>query len=498
MVFALFSQALTVILGFLSRRIFVITLDAVYLGMSGLFSSILTVLSLSEMGVGTAIIYALYKPIKENDYEKMKSLMDLYRKVYWVVGFAVLVLGISLIPALPFLVKEMPDVPGINLIYFMFIIQSALGYFFSYKINFLSATQKNYQVQFFNMMNIVVQTMLQIVSLLLFKNYFIYLLLSIVCPLIKDIIATTFVNKQYPFLKEKANKLPKQEKKSIAKNVLAMFLYKISSTLSGTIDTVLVSRFMGIIEVGIYSNYHFIIAYSDQIFLTVLGTITPSLGNFFVSNDNDKKVRLFSTMQLVYYWIATYLAVGLIVLFNPLIEMWLGREYLFSQNIVVALVVSITLTNFQRPCSLMRDANGIFWQGKLRPLAMAIINVVSSVIFVKLFGTIGVVLGTILAKVSTYVWYDPYVVYKHALSGSLKKYFTKYIFQWGLLALLALICYSIQKWVGLNGLLGFAFGFVQITLIVNGIFLGLYFKTEEFLYLKGLFKDLIFNKILKK
>ena len=498
MIFALGSQILTVLLGFWSRRVFVMTLETEYLGISGLFSSILTVLSLTELGFGTAITYALYKPIKENDYEKIKSLMALYKKVYWTVGLVVFVFGVSLMPCLPYLIKEMPNIPEINLIYLLFIFQSASGYFFSYKINFLSATQRSYQSDFFNILCNIAQTTLQIATLIIFKNYIVYLLLAIICPFTKNVFATLFVNKQYAFLKGKAKKLDLVEKRNITKNVFAMFLYKASSTLSATIDTVLVSTYMGIVEVGIYSNYHLIINYSDQLFTTVLGKITPSLGNFFVSNDNDKKVRLFSTMQLIYYWIATYLAVGLIVLFNPLIGLWLGKEYLFDSSIVIALVVSITLTNFQRPCALMRDANGIFWQGKLRPLAMSIINIISSIIFVNAFGTIGVVLGTILAKTLTYVWYDPYIVYKHAISDSLKKYFTKYIFHWVLLAALSFVCYKIQSFVGLQGLGGLIFGFVQITIIVNCTFLCLFFKTEEFTYFKGLFKDLIFKKILKK
>lgn len=498
MFFAFVSQAITVVLGFVSRRVFVNELDAVYLGMSGLFSSILTVLSLSEMGVGTAIIYALYKPIKEFDNEKIKSLMALYRKVYWIIGVVILLLGGLITPALPQLVKEMPDIPEIYFIYLMFVLQSSIGYFFSYKISFLSATQKSYQVRFFDIITSIFQTILQIGSLLIFHNYIVYLAISIVCPFIKNVVVTIIVNKQYPFLKEKASKLSKEEEKGIRKNVLAMFIYKVSSTLSSTIDTILVSLFMGIVEVGIYSNYHLIISYSNQLFSTVLGTITPSLGNFFVSNDDEKKIRLLNTLQLVYYWLGTYLAVGLVVLFNPFIELWLGKEYLFSPAIVVALVVSVTLTNFQRPCALVRDANGLFWQGKLRPLAMSIINIVSSVIFVYWFGTIGVVLGTILAKLCTYVWYDPYIVAKHAFPINLKKYFLKYTLHWAALIGFATLCQFIQNATKLTGVFGLIVGFVQVTIIVNVGFLLIYGRTDEFKYLLDLIKGVVNKKILKR
>lgn len=485
-VFALLSQMITIVLGFVSRKVFVECLNAEYLGVSTAFTGILSVLSLAELGVGSAIIYSLYKPIATQDQEKIKSLMKLYQRVYVAVGTLIFVVGASLTPFLGSFIKEMPQIKGVQIIYLLLVVQNASQYFFSYKINFLSATQQGYIIQKLNILTTFVQILLQIAVLLLFKDYYSYLAIGVLCPFAKNVFASVKVNRMYPFLREKAQKLEKDETKKIGENVAAIFIYKICQRLSTTIDTVLISKMMGVIEVAIYSNYHFIISYSDILFINVFGAITPSIGNLMTKEDETKKREFFSALQLIYYWVGTYLAVGLIVLFNPFIELWLGADYLFPQSVVVALVVSITLTNFQRPCSLIRDSNGLFKYGKLRPLFMSIINIVTAIILVKFLGTIGVVLGTCIAKATTFVWYDPYIVYKYTLKKGLLKYFVTYALQWALLAALAFVCTMLYQMLNIGGLLGFIIGFIGVTVIVNGIFLLINFKRKNFKYIISL------------
>lgn len=489
--FSLVSQILTIILNIVGRRVFVQVLDAKYLGVSTAFTSILSVLGLAELGVGTAIIYSLYKPIAEHNETKIKSLMRLYKNVYWSVGFFILIVGSALTPILNFFVHEMPDIPHIQIIYLLLVLQTASAYFFSYKTNFLAATQQSYITQQYQMIISICQLVLQISALIITKNYYSYLILGILLPFIRNILISRRVDIMYPFLQENAQKMTSEEMAPIKKNVAALFLYKISNTLSTTIDTILISKLLGVVEVAIYSNYHFIINYSDMLFINVLGAVTPSIGNFMTTNDEERKRKFFSTLQMLYYWVATYLAVGLIVLFNPLICIWLGTDYLFPESIVIALVISITLTNFQRPCSLMRDANGLFWYGKLRPLAMAIINLVVSIMLINEIGTIGVVIGTCISKVVTFVWYDPYIVFKYTLKKGLKNYYIKYLLHWVILAFLSALCLMLFRLLHMHGIISFVIGFVGITVIVNGFFLIINYKTEEFQYLKELSQGLL-------
>lgn len=495
MLYALLSQIVTIGLNLVSRAVFVRVLVAEYMGLSGLFSNILGLLALAELGVGSAITYSLYKPIKEDDHEKIKSFMRLYKHVYWAIGIIIFLMGCVLTPFIDSFIKERPDVPYLELIFILFVLQTSTTYFFSYKTHFLTATQNDYILQRFKIGFTFVLNVLQITYLFVFREYFGFLILGVSIPFLNNVVASSYVDKKFPYLKEPATPLSKEDLKPIKKNVFALFLYKLSQKLSATIDTLLVSKFLGIIDVAIYYNYHFLLAFADTFFIHILGSITPSLGNLLVTNDNEKKVKVFGTLQFIYYWVGSYLGIGFIVLFNTFIQLWLGEDYLFTQDIVIALAISTTVTNFQRPCSMVRDAGGLFWYGKLRPVASAVINIIASVILVRTIGTIGVVLGTIISKVLTFTWYDPYIVYKHALKDSLTKYFVKYIWHWVLFAALALLSDYLFKMTGLVGsFTGLVVGFIIVTIVVNGVFFILYRKSYDFIYLK----ENVFEKIIKR
>ena len=495
--FSLISQILALILDVVCRRVFLHFLAIEYLGLSTTFTGILNILSFAEMGIGSAIIFSLYEPIKTNNQIKIKSLMKLYRNVYFAVGTFILVVGSALTPFLKIFVKEMPDVPHVSLVYLLLVFQTGSLYFFSYKINFLNATQQNHIFRKVQISANLMKAALQIVSILLFKNYFIYLGIAIFFSLATDIFCSFYVRFKYPFLKGKSDKLEKEELQKIKKNVFALFLYKMSSTLSATIDTILISRMLGVVPAAIYANYHLVITYSDSFFNNVLGTLTPSIGNLMVDSSLQKKQRFFKTLQSTYYWISTYLAIGLIVCFNPFISVAFGSQYLLDQSVVIALSISVTLTNFQRPCSLMRDANGLFWYGKLRPLFMAIINISVSIVLTYWFGIIGVVIGTIISKVATFVWYDPYIVHKHCLKHGLGEYFYNYIEKWIILALLCLLCLAVCNRIPLHGWPLLIFNALFVTIFVNLANYFIYKDKSEFIQMKTYFNNLM-NKVRHK
>lgn len=491
--FSLLSQIIIVIFEALARRFFLQVFSSEYLGLGSTFSSVLNVLSFAELGIGSAIVFSLYKPIAENDHKKIRSYMKVYRNTYLIIGSIVLLLGSACTPFLNVFVKEMPDIPYVRLIYLLFVFQSGTQYFFSYKITFLNANQQNYIFQRMQIVSSVVKLSLQIVSILVFKNYFMYLGSAIFVTISLDIVCSFYVSKKYPFIKGKAEKLDKEEVQQLKKNVFALLLYRVGNTLLVTIDTIIISKMLGVVPAAIYANYHLIITYSDTFFVSVLGTITPSLGNFMVEAEADKKLELFKKLQNIYSWITTYLGIGMIVCFNPLIASWLGEEYLLSQEIVVMLVISLSLTNFQRPCSLIRDANGLFWYGKLRPFIMAIINIIASVLLTYFFGMIGVVIGTIIAKIFTFVWYDPYIVFKHLFKTGLKEYFYLYIEKWIVFLILAIMCTALCNRIPFTGWLLFFSRAAIVTLLVNLSYYVILKRTGDYYYLKEHFVS-IFKK----
>lgn len=306
MSYAMLSQIVTIVLNLVSRAVFVKVLATEYMGLSGLFTNLLGLLSLAELGFGSAITYSLYKPIKDDNHDKIKSLMRLYKMVYWSIGFFIFVIGLGLTPFIDKFIKERPNIPYLELIFILFVVQSSITYFFSYKTSFLTASQNDYILQKYKIYFVTIQNVLQIGYLLLFKEYFGFLIIGILLPFLNNAYASYRIDKRFPYLKETAAPLAKEDLEPIKKNVIALFFYKIAQKLSATIDTLLISKFMGLVDVAIYYNYHFLLAYSDVFFIQILGTITPSLGNLLVSNDNENKVKVFKTLQFIYYWLSTY------------------------------------------------------------------------------------------------------------------------------------------------------------------------------------------------
>lgn len=484
-IFSLLSQIIIFLFEVLVRRLFLQVFTSEYLGLGSTFSGVLNILSFTEMGIGSAIVFSLYKPIAENNQVKIRSYMKIYRNTYFIIGSIILVFGAALTPFLEFFVKKMPNIPYIRLIYLLFVFQSGIQYFFSYKIAFLNANQQNYIFQKMHILASFIKLGLQIVSILIFKNYFMYLVSAIVITIVLDIVCSIYVNKKYPFIKGKAEKLEKEETIQLKRNICALLFYKIGNTLLITIDTLVISKMLGVIPAAIYANYYLITSYSDIFFINVLGTITPSLGNYMVGADAAKKRELFKRLVNIYSWITTLIGVGMIVCFNPLISSWLGKEYLLDQSIVIMLVISLSITNFQRPCSLIRDTNGLFWYGKLSPLFMAIINVVASVILTYFFGMIGVVIGTIIAKLSSFVWYEPYIVFKHVFFKGLSAYFNAYVEKWVLFLTLAFTCTALCNRLPFTGWLDFFAKAIIVIMVVNVTYINILKKTGDYYYLKN-------------
>ena len=489
--FALLAQIVNVFCKFYERQIFIETLGVEYLGLSTAFTGILAVISFAELGIGSAIIYSLYKPIAENDTEKINSLMSIFKKSYYIIGTLVLLIGSGITPYLSFFIKDIPDIADIEYIYLLIVLYSGLEYFFSYNISFLSAIQRGDITFKVEIIYSLIKIISQVSVLIFFKNYFLYMFITILSTLIKYCYIYMYIYRTYPFFREKPKKLARIDLAALKKYIFSIFIYKIGKTISATIDTILISKFLGVIEVALYSNYNIIISYSNTFFISILGAVCPSVGNFMAQCNTQKKEHLFSILQMIYYWISTYFAVGLYVLLNPLIELWLGKDYLLSQTIVLALVISLTITNFQRPCSLIRDTCGLFQYGRLRPLAMGVINLSISLYLIPKIGILGVLIGTILSKLITFAWYDPYIAYKYVLGKGLSKYFIKYFKHWIILIILLYICNYIHIITPFTGLFKFILGIVNITIVVNFTFFILYFKTNEWQYISSQFKNLL-------
>ena len=300
---ATLQTLVTMIVGFIAQTIFIRLLGAEYLGLNGLFTNILSMLSIFELGIGNAIVYNLYKPIADNDIGKIKSLMRFYKKAYNIIAILVLVFGLVIVPFLPLFVKNVTVDINITIVYILFLMSSVASYVLTYKRSLIYANQKNYIINYLHAGYIVILNVLQLLVLYLFKNYYIYLLLKIVCQLLENIILNVIANKMYPYLKDNdASKLDKKTEKSIFKKIKALFFHKVGSYIVLGTDNLIISTFIGIVVVGYYSNYYMVINAVNTFGFQIITSAVASIGNLLVTENAEKTYSVFKKIRFLNFW----------------------------------------------------------------------------------------------------------------------------------------------------------------------------------------------------
>ena len=484
------GQILSLVVSFVARMVFVSTLGSEYLGLHGLFTNVLSILLFAELGIGAAIAFSLYKPLSEQNIPKIKVLMRLFKRAYITIGIIIATLGLSIAPFLSFLVKDMPNIPHIHLIYLMFVTNSAISYFFSYKRSLIIADQKRYIATYYRYGFFIILNILQSIFLITTKNYLLFLVLQILFTFIENLIVSRKADKLYPYLKEKTSEnLDGDTKKTIVRNVKAMMIHKIGGIVVNGTDNLLISKFVGLISVGIYSNYLLVITALNSIFGMIFQGVTASIGNLGATQSEEKSLFIFKCLNFIGFWIYGFATICLINLINPLISIWLGEEYLFSVSLVMVITVNFYLTGMRLSVLTFRDALGLYWNDRYKPLFESSINLVASIILVKKFGIVGVFIGTTISTLSTCFWVEPYVLFKYGLKSSTVSYFIRYIINTLILLLGASLTWLICSFIDGFTILSFSLKLLVCIVVPNVIFTLVFRRTEEFNYLISVLKS---------
>src|SRR5574344_117708 len=487
---AYLGQAVAIIITLVARIFFVKILGKEYLGIDGLFNNILTMLSLVELGVGPAIVYSLYKPIANNNKEEIKSLMHLFKKLYTNIGMIILILGTLLTPFLPYIIKEMPNIPNINLIYILFVINSSVSYFFSYKRSLINSDKDRYVLPIIKYSVYLVLNIFQILFLVLTHNFIIFLILQIISTLTENILVSRKADKLYPYLKDKdVKELNKDTKANIMKNTKAMIGHKLGSVVVRSTDNILISSFIGIVEVGLYSNYYLITSALDSIANQIFNSITASAGNLYATKDPKESYRVFKVVYFIDFVIYSIFTVALLSVINPFITLWLGKNMIFSLPIISVIVLNFYLTGMRKAVLVFRDAMGLYYEDRYKPFFESLINLVLSIILAIKYGVIGVFIGTTISTISTCLWIEPYVLYKYGFKESSKTYFIDYIKYFIITLLLTIFVYGINSLITVTGILGFIIkGLISVIITVCVIVL-IFNDKEEYKYVVDLIKN---------
>lgn len=480
------SQVLAIFLSFVSRTIFLRYLSTEYLGINGLFSNILTILSFAELGIGNAMIFSMYKPLKDNDIQKLKKLMHFYKKSYRYIALVVAGLGLILVPFLKFFINSPPNIKeSLTIIYLLYLFNSVSTYLVSYKKSIIIADQNSYIViisqNIFNIIQLIAQSIILIIT----QNFILYLCLQIISNLLNNIIISYVAEKMYPYLNEPVNaKLSKEESKLIFTDIKALTISKLAGVVANGTDNIIVSRMLGLTSVGLVSNYSMIINAINGICWSFFSGVTASIGNLNTEKNINHRIEIFNQLFLSAYWMYSFICVSLLVLLNPFISLWIGTDFLVDNFTVFSLVLIIYVSGVNYPCFVFRTTLGFFDQVKYAYVFSAILNLILSIILGKTIGLAGVFLATSLSRLVTSEVADGFYVYEHGLELSSKKYFSKYYIYFMFFLGNYLLTANVVKIINYAGIGGFIVKVLVCIITSNLINLALFFRSDTFKGLK--------------
>lgn len=492
------SRFLIIILGIVVRTVFIKTLGNDYLGINGLYSNILNVLSLAEMGFGTAMVYSMYKPLAEHNDSKLASLMSLYRRVYSVIGTVVLLLGLAVIPFMGYIIKDPPQIPYLTLYYVMFLLNTVLSYwFFAYKRSILIADQREYICTKYRMIFNLLKSAFQIVLLVIFHSFTVYLVTQMAATICENIVVAKIADKKYPSLTNRnPDPLEKGELDTIKHDVKGLMLSRIAHVILNSTDNIIISAFVGVSWVGLLSNYTLIIDSVTGVLCQITSALSPSLGNYFVAESKEEGYKLFQRVEFMNSWLYGFCAICLLTLLNPFISLWIGQEYLLSSAVIAALAINFFVAGYMNTLWTFRSTLGLFTQGWFRPLIVAGLNIVFSIALGIKLGTFGVLIATFISRAMVNIWYDPIIIHKYGFQKSALHFFKEYAVRVLQMIVIAVIIAFIKRGLIYHAVTVVSFAVLMV--ITLCVFIAMFWiftrRSDEYKY----FVDLVSQRFLKK
>lgn len=482
MVTGFFYQALTLVLSFVSRTVFIQVLGKEYLGLNGIFSDVLTLLSMADLGFNTAMSYSFYRPLAEKDEKKLASLVAFYKKIYNFIAVVVLTLGLLCIPFLKYIVNTEQEIPLLEVYYLFALANVVISYLFVYKTTILTADQKNYKIVKINIIVSTLKVVMQIILLWLTKNYIIYLMVGVLAQFGMNLLASRKTEKEYPFLckKEMVKKIDKEVTKSIVDNMKSVFIYKMSTTLFTATDNLLISVLVSTAMVGVYSNYLMVSSKLLLLEQIIFSALTASIGNLIVKETQKRRLEIFNAMQSASFIFCGIICSVFCLMANDFVKVWLGETFTLSLMTVLAITLNTYLSCVLQPLWTFRDAAGLYIKTKYAMLAGAMLNIVLSIVLGKILGIVGIIFASALARLSTYFWYEPKLLFKDYFGSKVRSYYSSLLKN----LLLVIASIYILSFVSEKILVNDWFMLIVKGMVISGgcsvIFMVAYCRTEGF------------------
>lgn len=418
---------ITIILGFITRKIFVDSIGIEYLGLNGLLQNILGAMSLLESGFATSVVYNLYKPIAQNDQPRIIALLQLYRKVYRYIALGIFLCALAIYPFINYFIKDAANLEYISIVYFIFLFNSLIHYFTAYKLSIINTSQKGYKLATLNIIYQISINIAKITILYYTKNYILFLVIEALFGIGYNYAIVRKANKLFPYIITKIKYTVEPEvKRNIITNMKALFFHALGGYFMHSTDNIIISSFVGIAVVGIYSNYTLLIGIIKGFVNQVMNSFSESVGNLIASESREKVYQIFRIAFFVNFIVVS---IPVIIFYNtltPFIDWWLGYEYELTHLTVCIILINFYIDNMRTSALTFKTKSGIFVQDRFTPFLQGVINLILSLILVKYFDLAGVLIATGISILSIGFWQFPRLIYKHTFNQPLKKYFYYY------------------------------------------------------------------------
>lgn len=482
LVFNMIKFATQLLLQFVLRTALIYIMGAEYLGLNGLFTNIFSFLNLAELGIGSSIVFSMYKPIAEGDTEKVKSLQNLYKKFYLMIALTVLSLGIIILPFIKFFIRGGVTVDiNIYLLYLLYLINTLVGYFSAHKRSLLFAYQRNDIENKIKSLSIFAMTILQIIVLFIFKNYYIYFVVNLIFTLLECLLIHKSANKLFPEINGKGGPLDPAVKSEITKNVAALSVQKVGNVIVYSTDNILISAILGAVVLGAYSNYYMITSSLVSMFYLFINALTASVGNLIASTDKEYVYKKYKQIHFIFSLMAAFTTICLVVLLQPFIRLWTGGgEYMLNYSTVILLCISYYLMRMRNSTLIFRDASGLYNHKKFMPVVEASVNLGVSLVLGIWIGINGIIIGTIISTLVSPFWVEPLVLHKYYFNKSLKGYFKTYVIDSIITIIISIICIFICSFIPDATILWLIVKFGVCMILTATLLLLAYLPTREF------------------
>lgn len=426
---AMVMQVFILISTFIMQTVFIKTLGVEYLGAKGLFTNLVSFLSFAELGVGSAITYSLYKPLAENDHQSVSAVMNLFKKTYNIIGVVILFIGILLSFFIKDIVRDGQMIPHMQLMFILFLLNTVVGYFFTYMRSLLIANQQGYIDSLNRGIFMIVLSIVQIIILLTTHNFLFFLIAQIIVTIVSNVSITRTANKMFPYLTEHKNAKVSDEVVSyMKKNIFGTISSRIGGIVVFGTDNILISKFIGLSTVGLYSNYMLIISGVSSLMNQMLSAVVSSLGNLGVTANLNHQVKIFYRYLYIVAFVSYTFGITIIIMLTPFIKLWIGKGYELKFLTLVLIVLNFFIIQMRQASLNFISAHGLYWPMRWKSLIEAIFNLVVSLILIQTttLGINAVIIGSIMNNIFINIWWEPLILFKHGFKSSMKKYIKMY------------------------------------------------------------------------